>query len=217
MLNFLFIVIFNFHLLQQGQFANDYMKNLMKTLTSSIQQLEDRINACAAKKELKDFCSSSKIESMIEKRLALEPKPAIEAPIKKRESGGKISFELVQRINELEKLTSDLTDELRKLESLLDSKADKAIRDVISDLDGKITQLNDEMMKQQSVSQNINSMQERINQLSNECKKLSSIAEVTTNGYSENRKSINRLENELAELSTTFRKRAGNLHVLQCF
>ena len=213
----------------EGMLVSKCVDELSRTLTSSIKQLEDRINVCATKKELEDFCSSPTVASIIEDRIKSAPlqkgnegdkgdventedggNTAIEEkPITRRESRTKLLHMAMSRIGKVEELVSMLTEELQKVESLLDLKSDKINEDVIAKLNTKIKQLTGDIMKQQPSNEEFSGMKNHIEKINSESKALKFKTEQSFKEQTEVCKKVHKLEIELGHLTEYVYKRFG--------
>ena len=191
--------------------SNKDLHEVKDALATSIKQLEDRINECATKEDIQDLCSPLAVETMIEDRIASQifARPEGEQPIIRKSSRTKMLNEAMSKIKRLEELVQLLTEELRNLESLLDSKAAETNEDVISKIHREINGLNDEVKKQQIASKDLNIMQANLEKINEESKSLRRITSQTAREQAENCKCIEKIKENIEHLTDALQNNTG--------
>ena len=154
---------------------------------------------------------------MIEDRIASQvfARPDGEQPITRKSSRTKMLNEAMSKIKRLEQLVQFLTEELRNLERLLDSKAAEKNEDVISKIHKEINGLNDEVKKQQLASKDLTSMQANLEKINEESKTLRRITSQTAREQAENCKCIEKLKENIEHITDALQNNAGKYFKLK--
>ena len=175
--------------------------------------MENRINTCATKEQIEGLCSPSNVGLMIQERMGSTPGPGDHGTDGQLLSGdGSRSMtpqEAMSRIMKFEKETEFLNEELKKLSSLLASKADRTDEEDFSRLKEEFARLSDELLKLKAAGEDVNNMRSKLEKMNQEMENLRYITDQAINDQTELSQNVNRVERALNNLTDVVYTKIG--------
>ncbi len=177
------------------------------------------------KDDIREFCSTSVVEAMIEEKIAAQPPSSksvgnvanAEQPPKRRESRTKLFQEMINRIVQLEETGSVLNEELENIKSALDLKSDKQDQDFIDQLRNEIALLAKEIEKLQVGEKEVDAIKQRLDDISEESNNVKISSEYNSKEQGSIIKNVAQVEKQLESLTDTVFTKLGKSYFYNFF